>query len=346
MMNILEDDENRDDEYMKKLRSELEFPEEFDQVKKIKQSLDAVKNIVVYHGKFNNAINEVRRCHLVSIGSKKPELLFLHGDYGTGKSTVLGKYVEKYPRYDEGNKTIVPVLIVEIPANAKPKDVASKFLFELGDPFYSKGTEKVQTCRAISMAIKCRVQMVIFDELQHALETETQKVLRQTADWIKSFVNEVKVPVILCGMTDSEKIFKANPQLASRFKRKVELTPFKPDKQFQSFLQKIDESLPFQRLANLSDIKMAMKLFYVCKGTPRILLKLLEEAVGIAAQLNQSRLSEFDLFEAFNRLDFSDRPKIINPFLNEEFDLLKALDAEGRFVAASTDESKKPKGKK
>jgi hypothetical protein len=326
---IQEDDNNVVEvKKMKDLRSELEFPENIDQVEKIKVALDAVKNIVVYHDKFNNAINEVRRCHLLSRGSKKPELLFLHGDYGTGKSTVLAKYLEQYPRYEDGMKTIVPVLIVEIPANAKPKDVASKFLFELGDPFYSKGTEKVQTCRAISMAGKCGVQMVIFDEVQHALESETNKVLRQTADWIKTFVNEVKVPVILCGMSDSAKIFKANPQLASRFKRRIALTPFSADSQFQSFLKKIDGALPFQRLANLSEMTMSLKLYYVCKGTARILLKLLEEAVGIATQLNQSRLSEFDLFEAFNRLDFSDRPRIINPFLNESFDMLEALKAE------------------
>ncbi|NRF95292.1 TniB family NTP-binding protein [Paenibacillus frigoriresistens] len=193
MKNIEKNDNNGVDE-MKDLRSELEFPEEIDHVEKITKAIEAVKNIVIYHGIFNKAINEVRRCHLVSKGSKKPELLFLHGDYGTGKSTVLKDYVEQYPRYEDGKKTIVPVLIVEIPANAKPKDVASKFLFELGDPFYSKGSEKVQTCRAISMAGKCGVQMVIFDEVQHALETETNKVLRQTADWLKTFVNEVKVP--------------------------------------------------------------------------------------------------------------------------------------------------------
>lgn len=50
--------------------------------------------------------------------------------------------------------------------------------------------------------------MLILDEFQHIIDSDTKRVIQKVADWIKGLVNTLKIPIILCGVPESEKSLK------------------------------------------------------------------------------------------------------------------------------------------
>lgn len=68
--------------------------------------------------------------------------------------------------------------------------------------------------------------MIILDDFQHLIDADTDHVLKTASNWVKTFTEEVGIAVVLSGMSDSLKVFLANPQLDRRYCNKIELLPF------------------------------------------------------------------------------------------------------------------------
>ncbi|MDR6885413.1 TniB family NTP-binding protein [Bacillus sp. 3255] len=294
-------------------------------LEKQREAMEKVKNIIIFHPLFKSIYQEMLKCHMLSKNSTKPECLCILGESGAGKTTVLEHYRDKFPRREEKDGSTIPVLLVELPSGAKPKDVASKILFEMGDPFFDKGTEKTMKVRIVDYIDKCGVQLLILDEFNHLIDSDTKRVLQKVADWIKGLANTVKIPIILSGVPAAERIFKVNIQLDTRFTNRQRLKPFKFDKNFRGLLKGIDEEHPFTESSHLSDPKMAEKLYYATRGNMRILMRLIESATYEAVAADRNKLTEDDLFVAFSGIELSARPHAVNPFNNASFNFKVAI---------------------
>ncbi|NRF92838.1 hypothetical protein HQN89_17755 [Paenibacillus frigoriresistens] len=55
----------------------------------------------------------------------------------------------------------------------------------MGDAAYYRGTEKQKTARLKTDIVDSEVELIIIDELQHLVDTDTQRVIRKAADWLK-----------------------------------------------------------------------------------------------------------------------------------------------------------------
>lgn len=252
-----------------------------------------------------------------------------------GKTTILEEYRNNFERYIKDGYTIVPVLYNKVPVGATPKSVASSLLRSLGDPAYDKGTENSQTARLLHFIKACQVEMIIIDEFQHLIDRETKHVLNKASDWIKSFCDNAGIPIILCGMPESSKIFDHNDQLDRRFSEKIEMDGFnyitkENQIEFRAFLKNMDEKLPFNMNSNLANKKLADKLFYASKGNPYYVNKIILEATTIAAKSGGDFIDENHLYDAFTMIKISKRPYITNPFGKENFNILNAFEREER----------------
>ncbi|SFT05829.1 TniB family NTP-binding protein [Paenibacillus sp. BC26] len=297
---------------------------------KQKEAMDKVKEIVIHHPSFLKIFQEIYKCHMLSQDSPKPECMCLLGDSGTGKSTVLEYYRDKFPRRQEMEGDIIPVLLVELPSGAKPKDVASKILLEMGDPFFDKGTEKSMKARIIHLAEKCDIKLLFLDEFQHVNDSENKRVKSNVADWIKGLVNEIKIPVVLSGIPSAESLFKTNIQLDTRFTNRQRFSPFSYDKYFRAFLKSVDERLPFPASSCLADPELSQKLYYASMGNLRVLMRTIEVATCEAVAANRDNVHENDLYVAFSQLDLSSRPHAVNPFNDDKFNFKVAMIEEGK----------------
>lgn len=105
-------------------------------LKEIKRRKEHVKSIIIPYPRYKSLIDKIEEHHQLSFGSVQPDGLYLYGETGLGKSTILKEYKNKYPSKRIGGSTKLPVLYLTVPVGATPKSVASKILLEMGDPNY------------------------------------------------------------------------------------------------------------------------------------------------------------------------------------------------------------------
>ena len=77
-----------------------------------------------------------------------------------------------------------------------------------------------------AIAHNCRLELIIIDEFQHLIERKSLKILKETANSIKSLIVETKIPMALFGMPYSSVILDSVSQLSSRFERRRTISPF------------------------------------------------------------------------------------------------------------------------
>jgi Cdc6-like AAA superfamily ATPase len=301
----------------------------------VRDRKEKVKKIIVEHPRYEKIQEKIEEIHILSRGSVQADNLFLYGGTGVGKSTILREYTDKFSRKIIEGNTKIPILYFRVPVGATPKSVASSMLLAMKDPNYDKGAESNQTDRILNFVEKCGVEMVIIDEFQHLIDRDTNHVLNRASDWVKKFSEDVNIPIILAGMTESKKIFRHNDQLDRRFTEKVEMKGFdfsthEDQIEFRVFLNSIDEQLPFAERANLGDVKMAERFFYASNGNPYYVNKILQEATVFAAKSGNDKIDLNHLYSAFNLIKIAKRPNVINPFGIDMFDLVEATDLEER----------------
>jgi hypothetical protein len=298
--------------------------------------VSVLNNIVVHHKRFNELSQIIHDCHLLRRG------VAILGHTGAGKSTLFKTYEKKYPRIKKGKSiggshaeyTSIPVLRVELDANSSPLNVASKMLEAMGDPLYHRGTEKNLTSRLKHFLVIAEVELIILDELQHLINTETKRVISKAADWLKQLLNDMGLPIVFGGIAgEASRIFEHNQQLDERFPHKEVLHGFKystndEQREFRGFLKSIDLQLPLPDRSKIYDPYLAEKICYATLGMPRTLNHLLVHAMINALKTGSDKLEEHHFQYGFGQLVFKTRPKVENPFHGKVFDLQTALEKE------------------
>ena len=185
-----------------------------------------VENIFITYPELTDIMDKIADCHSRSKTSAEPKCLSITGESGCGKTTIAEVYNTKYAstRTDEG--ITVPVLLVTISAPATVKALATDILDSLGDPLADRGTVTSLTRKVYKLIKECGVELIIFDEFQHLIDRDSDRVLQVASDWLKNFLNKTKVPMVLMGLPYSVRILEANPQLRRRFSVRKELKPF------------------------------------------------------------------------------------------------------------------------
>lgn len=294
-----------------------------------------VKRIIVGHPKYKVIYDRLRETHLLSTGTTHPDGVFLSGLTGVGKTTLLKDYAESYPRKRIKGITIVPILYFKVPVGASPKSVASQALYDLGDPNFERGTLVQMTARLLNFVKACEVEMIIIDEFQHLIDRATSNILKSASDWVKTFMEEAGIPVVICGMPESEKIFEWSSQIDRRFCIRHRLEAFNYNTiedqiEFRTFLKSVDKELPFAEISYLADPQISEKFYYATNGIPFYIMKILEEATIWAAKNGSDKLSESDFQVGYKAVTISQRPHARNPFNDPKFNLRDAVDSENR----------------
>jgi hypothetical protein len=258
--------------------------------------LQQIRELYVLHPLFKSLIRDIDDCREDSKLGGPPECMLVTGDTGVGKSSLIAYYQEKHPPIEKADGTYSPILICELPQNATPKSVAAELLSELGDPAaFRSGTEVEITHGLITLLKNMEVELIILDEFQHLIQKSSNRVMHDTADWLKSIINKSGVPVVLFGMPWSREILSCNRQLARRFslQRKIEhfyLSKADSRQLFRDFLAKIDGAMPFDGLSELDSKVMTLRLFAASKGNIGDLMTLIYRAAKFAIDDSKGKI--------------------------------------------------------
>jgi len=287
------------------------------------ERLYIANNIYVSYPRFKEILSAINDCHHFSNFKDEPECLFLKGETGTGKTTIFKSYAADYPRSETDSGSIVPLLSVTIPSPATVKSLVSKLLWELGDPFWDKGSISNQTIRLIGLMKDCGVSLVFLDEFQHFIDRDSAKVLKTVSDWLKDLILDTKVPMILIGLPEAETVLQLNSQLSRRFANRHNLSPFSwaddSGIEFRTFLHAVESQLPLMEPSNLSESEMALRFYYASDGIIGYLMKLIRYGTHLALKQGQEKLEFSVLARAFEQYVKADKPYKNNPFITDNF---------------------------
>jgi predicted AAA+ superfamily ATPase len=258
--------------------------------------------------------------------SAEPQCLFITGETGVGKTTLIEAYEREYPRVETEDGTDVRVLTAAIPVPATVKSLSTTLLENIGDPVADRGTIINQTSRLKKLIKACGVELIILDEFQHVIDRDSTKVLATVADWLKTLLNETGVPIVLIGMPSSTVILDANPQLRRRFTARQRLEPFywRGDgnaDEFRKLLKLIDSKLPLRQRSNLADVEMAYRFYCATGGFISSVMKLVRRGTALAIDEGTEKLLPDVLARVYDECLSADVPDMKNPFTASPKDL-------------------------
>lgn len=285
------------------------------------EQVASVRNTLIEHPAFTVGLGAIRRCHrLGRFGLEEPGCLLITGVSGSGKSTLRKEYARHFPPREADDRTEIPVLHLELPAQPTIKNVAERILLVMGDPLFTRGSAEAMTSRIVTLFKNCGVQLVILDEFQHFIDHSSEKIETKVADWLKHLVNVTKVPFVLMGLRRCRRILQSNEQLRRRFSRQVSLEPFvisnrKSLRVFESLMHSIWHSLPVVPSKELlSGTDVIERLHFATFGLMGYVMTLVSAAVEIALEDGKSALTRDLLSQAFVEAIWPEATGRMNPF--------------------------------
>ncbi|RYE41871.1 MAG: DUF815 domain-containing protein [Hyphomicrobiales bacterium] len=224
------------------------------------------------------------------------------GESGTGKSTLCKWLLDEYPPHELADRTKVDVLFATVPPASTIGGLAGVLLQAVGDPTPFQGTVANMTARLVALCHQCGVEMIMLDEAQHLQDRGTTKTHYLVGDWLKTLIDQVRVPTVMLGLPRLELLLQTNEQMRRRFSRRIHLVMGQSDEYSVDF-----ECLQlFLSLASLiqlpvsaypySSQEMGERLYYACDGRVAYIKKLLFAALRRALETGREAI-EVDLLE-------------------------------------------------
>lgn len=145
----------------------------------------------------------------------------------TGKSTIINGYTRKLNNEEVLREGRIPALVVTLQANQTRKGLAQDILksFERHglETGWKSGTEATLLDRAQAYIKARQTEIVFLDEFHHLVHSDNKNIAISVAETIKWLLIEAVVPVVMSGIEDAWKPIKANPQLAMRCEKPLEM---------------------------------------------------------------------------------------------------------------------------
>ncbi|GEM_PF-290607 len=269
---------------------------------------------------FEDAMRAIECCHFVGRHMlDEPDCLLITGVSGCGKSTLRKAYAARYPREELEDRTVIPVLGLELPSAPTVKNVAERILMSMGDPYADKGSAESKTARIITLFRECRVEIAMLDEFQQFADNSGGKIEYKVADWLKQLINATRVPFVLLGLPRCTSILEVNEQLRRRFLPQIRLEPFSIGRRnnllsFASVLKTLDERLPFAVQSAIGKPSVVEPMFYATHGLIDYLMKLVSEALRLALLSGRETVDVEILEKAFKISIWPGADTESNPF--------------------------------
>lgn len=257
----------------------------------------------VLHPRYVHALARLDECYLLTAETRKTRSIMVVGESGAGKSTLMNAFVEKYPRKETRNQTMIPVLVASVPSSPTKGAMADSILTKFGD-IYVRGSVQDKRARILLLMKQCGVRCLVLDEFQHFIERGGTKTHAAVADWIKEVMNEAGVSVIAFGLQNGLLMLRSNSQMRRRFSSSINLQPWSLDTdedrlEFRRLVKAFEKAMELPEQSNLYGEEIATRIYYACDGKIGYLVKLLSRALYLAVKNGHQRIEIDHLSQAF-----------------------------------------------
>lgn len=282
-------------------------------------ALHAFDNEYVNFSAFGNIISEMEKILDLSRSTGMVRNLLVTGESGCGKTSLARAFQMRYPKAYLAEQTITPVLLVEIPSLGTVGAVAHAILRALGDPYPEKGRVADQTARIEILIRGCKTELLILDEAQHIYDRGRSKTQYATADWLKTLINAIEIPVVLFGIPRLENLLEVNVQLRRRFAAPMELSIGSPsDIGFLNanfdVINALAPALPIPlSLKKITPDDLTRRIYFATDGRVGYLKRLLSIALQAAWENDDNEITLDTLEDAFTQI-WRNGVGALNPF--------------------------------
>lgn len=190
----------------------------------------AIQDSVIRHPRYVmvcERLETLLQDHLDGLG---PGIELVGGPSRCGKTEVLRAIERKMPPYRDNGRLVVPVLFVPVASGTAPTDLPTGVIQALNLPVPREGTGKYRLFESMLKQLAlAKVQLVLFDEVSHLVDTGTKTPSRQAGDWFKQLHDLGRVSVALSGLYRTAKLLDSNEQLRNRARQPINFQPYRWD---------------------------------------------------------------------------------------------------------------------
>jgi len=201
-----------------------------------------------------------------------------------GKTSLIRRFLSLHERLESSSDdhSFIPVLLLQAPWEPNVRLFLSAILESVNMPHFSRQRTEEQFQQVQKLLPKLGVRMLIIDEINNLIAGSNARQ-RVFLNVIKSFSNELMIPIVAAGTYEAFNAIRVDPQIANRF-LPIELPRWGNNADFRRLLRSFEAFLPLQRASDLSRPEMALRLNLMCEGTIGELSLLLNtaaiEAIG------------------------------------------------------------------
>jgi Cdc6-like AAA superfamily ATPase len=293
-------------------------------------------------------LDKMREARLVY---DEPRNAVITGETGVGKTKIFSRYLAANPtRRNEDGNIVRPVTLIDIRHSSSPRAVAQSILLGLG---ITKGLQAANVTDLARQAkynlVRQKVEIVMLDEFHNTL-TDAGNMREETrsnriAEWVKDLcktkdrtpewpdgTQDENIPFVMIGTRKVLNIVNAdqNPELASLTPFNISIPRYRSDgnegmKEFETFLRKLDNELPFDKFSGIAEGGLAEKIHVATYGLLRQVHHLVTYAAEIAIvegdagirehHLHRSIEDQRNLLQSNLLVDADEKGRVVvNPF--------------------------------
>jgi hypothetical protein len=192
--------------------------------------------------------------------------LLIMGSTDNGKTSIRKRVESKYRMTTTVNGKIqMPVVSIQMPPAPDARCFYNSILKGMMLPIVFSGKIDYIRDLVIDSLREYNVRCLMIDEVQ-TIDRIPDKKQRTILDTIKYISNEISLPMVAFGTTEARHVFARDPQLDNRFK-KVHLTRWECNDDFQKLLWTYEKLLPLKEPSNLGEPSMAQFIYSLTNGT-------------------------------------------------------------------------------
>ena len=179
-----------------------------------------------------------RRAEMAEMREKHPHLtikvdplpvIAIIGPSGASKTHIIKTYAEEVCANENWPDGTRKVIDFELSIDATKRQFQVDALTALGDPDPERGTEPMLRRRVLKLSQGLETELGFVDEVQHFIESDTQKKAKSVADAMKKTVNSGAFALVLLGTDTADSIFEANQEFAQRVSKRFDLRGARED---------------------------------------------------------------------------------------------------------------------
>jgi len=313
--------------------------------------LKAFAEQTVFFPSYQFAYSQLHKAMEATELRKTASCAFLIGRSGSGKSRLCELFIDAFgPPHEEpcegGVIKIIPALYCLVPAPVTIKGICITLLKELG-VYAPHPNVHALNVLLVERLKKCRVKVLILDEIQRLLKPDAEKARDVTLDWLVALLTISGIPIMLSGTEECESLLKdagGQSPFTRRYCYSARLEHFQfselANSDYYLTLKGLDQQL--YRLANftgdihLQDLSIMAPLYVASVGNLEYLRQIIHEAASIALTRTPHALKRVDFVDACCCLTLpKNLKKSSNPFnlsLSESLELIEKYNDEQAYL--------------